>query len=187
MKMKEAKVILYSDPDIVKFVTNVKGWIDNKGRFWGNDEHGEHMARYSSCTHKSCEKCGEIHIISGYCHACHLKKEVDRYAALPRIKWDGETPLYDEASDRWFFDADDIGDLTDEELAAARMVICEPVYAREIQEDYFCDELPNDCMLMDVDEKLADLIEVVNAYIRKRETPLSWTPGKFAVELEITP
>jgi hypothetical protein len=59
------------------------------------------------------------------------------------------------------------------------LVICEPNYAWEINDDYYCDILPEDHTLADVYPELADAIEKVNEMIRKKETPLSWGAGKY--------
>ena len=183
--MKEEKVIRYDSPEAARFVTNMQGWVDAKGYFWGNDSRSEHMARFSSCTIMVCEKCGADYPNHSYCRPCSEKRQIERYNALPKKKWDGETPLYSDAADCWFFDPSELEDYCEEHECireSLRLVICKPVYAREIESDYFCDELPEDQDLDDVDEELADLLEEVNKYIRKREKPLSWRPGKFAVD-----
>jgi len=179
-------MVRYDSPEAAKFVTNIKGWVDIKGHYWGNDSRSEHMARFSSATIMVCEKCGQDYPNHSYCRPCATKHQIERYEAMPKQEWDGETPLYSDAADRWFSDASELAEHCEEYECTAeslRLVICEPVYAREIDESYFCDELPDEQGLMDVDEKLASLLEELNAYIRKRETPLSWTPGKYAAAL----
>ena len=184
--MREKKVIRYDSPEAAKFVTDVKGWVDIKGYFWGNDTRSEHMARFSSATIMICEKCGADYPNHSYCGPCATKHQIERYNPMPRQKWDGETLLYSDAADKWFPEMSEIEEYCEENECtpeSLRLIICEPVYAREIDEDYFCDELPEEQTLMDVDEELANLVEQVNKYIRERKTPLSWTPGKFAAEI----
>ena len=42
--------VMYDADDIVEYRTNIEGWVDKNGRFWGKDEN---MARYHICTHKT--------------------------------------------------------------------------------------------------------------------------------------
>jgi len=195
--MPEKKLIRYDDPEAATWKTGISGWVDRNGRFFGDGKDAEHMARWSSCTHRICEKCGELYEKNGYCWPCHRKKMDAKFNAMPVARWDGETPLYSEANSRFFFDMDEIRDMLEDErddeeaeetLESLRLVICVPCYAREISEDYFCDSFPDDGegdeSLDVIDPELADLVEAVNEYIRKSENPLSWTPGKFRVDLE---
>ena len=53
--MEDKEQILYTSDEVAKHVTNIEGWVDRHGRFWGKDEH---MARWSGCTHIICPSCG---------------------------------------------------------------------------------------------------------------------------------
>lgn len=129
----------------------VTGWTCKTcHRFWGTDEH---MSRYCCATELPCE-CGnrtdKFHI---RCESCRKQREDERWAkALAEAApWDGETPLYSTAIDRYFFDADAIEDyledrddapLTAEDL---RLVLCEPTRPPQFaMEDFLCDNLPDD-------------------------------------------
>jgi hypothetical protein len=196
MNHPDKEIIRYDDPEAATFKTGISGWVDRTGRFFGNGPSAEHMARYSSCTHRICEKCGELYSKNGYCEPCHQKKMDAKFNAMPTQKWDGVTPLYSESWEKFFFDMDEINDMIEdaaadgermETLEDLRLVICKPNYAREIDDEYFGDAFPEDTnsTLSDLDPELAELVEAVNEYIRKQGKPLSWTPGKFRVDLEV--
>jgi len=181
------KQILYTSYEAAKFVTNIEGWVDSNHRFWGKDEH---MARWSGCTHIICPGCGKP-TQKNYtiCSDCREKKAIERYEAKDRLKWDRQTPLYSEAADEYFFDEDQLMDyLADQTFPpgqehvaderSLRLVICEPVYLREIEDDLFDGELPEDGYLpLDIQTALDNL----NILIRE-QGPVSWSPGKYAAE-----
>ena len=89
--------------------------------------------------------------------------------------------------DRAFQDWSEIQDAADEnetEIEDLRLIICEPVFAHEIDpEEYYQDLLPTDeegSLPAEIEEAFGRL----NEAIRACRTPLSWKPGKFAVRLE---
>lgn len=182
------KAIPYDQPDLVRRVT-VTGFVDTSGRFWGEDEH---MARWCSCTHLRCA-CGDL-CEKGWtaCNACHEKKAVERYNALPKTEWDGQSFIYSDAHDCYFDDYDQLIDhlreIQDESPSVTvedlRLVICKPNMAREIDGlDHFSDDLSEDGELP---AELDAALETLNAVIRKTP-PLSWSPGKEAAIVEIDP
>jgi hypothetical protein len=69
-----------------------------------------------------------------------------------------------------------MSDIKPEDL---RLVICEPNYAWEIDEDYYCDILPEDQKLDDCYSELAEAIGKVNELVRKKAKPLSWGAGEY--------
>ena len=40
--------IMYDSPEAAKYLTNLKGWVDINGKYFGNSKDSEHSARYSS-------------------------------------------------------------------------------------------------------------------------------------------
>jgi hypothetical protein len=115
---------------------------------------------------------------------------MERYQAMPFKEWDGETPLTLADDDRYFFSEDDLVSYLDEQDPDAddvRLVICEPNYASEIDEDHFVDDLPPDQGLDEVYPELAAAIEKVNELIRKKEKPLSWGAGKYRTSYTTQP
>lgn len=173
--------ILYSSDRAAKYVTNISGWVDSKGRFWGNDEH---MARYSGCTHIDCKDCGKPIPVRGYtiCSDCREKKNIERYNAMPCIEWDGETPVYSQSDNQYFFDEDELRDYTEDHqcsIDSLRLVICKPNEFRLIDYYYFSDELPEDAELPEEIEMAIDELNMVIS----RQPPVSWSPGEHAVTL----
>jgi len=173
------KQILNTSDEAAKFITNLEGWIDRSGRFWGNDER---MARWSGCTHVICSDCGEP-TPKGYtiCKSCREVKAIKRYEAREHKQWDRKTPLYSETADRYFFSEDDLLDYIDlrGDIQSLRLLICESIYLREVDEDYFNDELPEDGELP---EDVSNVLEDLNKVIRNQK-PVSWFPGKYAAKI----
>ena len=178
--MASIKQILITSDEAAKFVTNIEGWIDRHGRFWGKDEY---MARWSGCTHIICEKC-ERPVLKSYriCDVCREEKAIERYKSKECKQWDGNTPLYSEIAEEYFQDRDDLNDYLDNHECTSqslRLVICEPVYLQQIDEDCFYDDLPEDD---DIPSDVADALEDLNRIIQAHG-PVSWFPGKYAAVL----
>lgn len=170
------QIVMNSSPEAAELKT-VTGWVSRNGHFFGKDER---LARWDGCTHVSCNGCGAaVQKNRTLCEACRTAKEIERYAALPKVGWDGETPLYSEAADEYFFDRQELEDkLYDEDITAEslRLVICTPNYPSQIDYDHWCDDLPEDGELPD---DIADAVTALNEVIKK-SAPLSWSPGKQA-------
>ena len=177
-----SEIILKTSEEAAKFVT-IEGWVDRNGRYWGKDEY---MARWSGCTHIICPECGTA-TPKGYtiCSECREKKAIKRYEAKERKQWDGERPLYSEAADQFFFDDDELMDFMEDspgfqhDIDALRLVICEPIYLRQLDFDHWCDQLDED---VELSEAVMDAIDNLNAVIRD-EGPVSWQPGKFTATI----
>ena len=181
MAIKEdTNQILKTSDEAAKFVTGISGWLDRHGRFFGKEED---MARWSGCTHIICPDCGKP-TPKGYlrCSICREKSAIERYEQMERKEWDGETPLYSESADEYFFSEDELLDYLEsygETKQALRLIICEPIYLRQVDTDYFCDELADDGELP---EAVINALNNLNVVIRD-EDPVSWMPGKYAIDL----
>jgi len=181
--MDDDKMVLSTSDEAAKFLTGLSGWVSRHGIFWGKDEH---MARYDGCTHRPCNNCGKpVEKVTGWmlCDECRKKSDDERFAALERREWDGETPLTLFDGDEYFFERKSLDDFCEEHgttIGKLQLIICEPNYAHEINSDFYCDELPEDQSLDDVAPGLAAKIDEVNAYIRETRPILSWGPSKFA-------
>lgn len=176
------KMILNTSDEAAK-LTTVTGWVSRDGLFYGNDERG---ARWSGCTHVACSNCGEPTNKSWTkCQPCRDKQDREKYASLPRVEWDGSTPLFSHERGEYAFSADDVQNWLDDDLTLEqlRLVVCEPVFARMVDDDYWECELPEDQSMRDVNGDIADAIDALNEEIdkaRKGDNPLSWQPGKHA-------
>lgn len=185
--MKEpARQIDFNSPEAATLKT-VSGWVSRHGRFYGDDER---TARYDGCTHRPCLDCGKtIDRSRTKCVACCEVMAQKTYDARERRPYAGGY-VYSEVLNRFFSDEeslrDEIGDGGDQEsIDGMRLIICDPVYLHEIDDDYFFDELPEDMQLRDVADDVAQAIEQVNQLIRQRRKngqAVSWQPGRYAVD-----
>lgn len=175
--MSDEKIIMYESDEAAVYEERVlKGWwsVDgNTRRFFGEDER---TARYNGCTHRLCE-CGEA-IPKEYirCPACSDEAAAKRWAELPLVEWDGETPICIHRSDQYFWDEDSFFDWcieNDREPESVRLVLCTPNYARQIDEDYWCDDMAEDGELPTY---LGKALATFNDVLSKAE-PLSWSAG----------
>lgn len=166
--------ILPDSPEAASIQT-VTGWVSRNGYFCGKDER---MARYNGSTHSICG-CGAI-IDKSYirCLDCQSLDELDKYNAAKREKWDGKTPLYSATSQKYYFDLEELLEELDEEggtIEGMRLYLCRPTKMREVDPEYWEDELPEETDLKDVasDEILAALAHL-NKLIRENTEPISW-------------
>ena len=177
--MEKSKV-LYTSDEAAKFVTNISGWVDRHGHFYGKDENA---ARYAGCTHIVCQDCGKP-TRKGYliCSDCREKKAIERYKRREKKEWDGKTMLYSDATNDYFQDKDAVEEYIDENgctLESLRLFLCEQVQLRTIEEDYWCDDLPDDGELP---QEVLSALKELNDAIMDAE-PVSWEPGDFAALL----
>ena len=181
--MTNEKIILADSDEAAKFVTGLSGWVDKNGVFWGQLEE---MARYASATHKRCEECKTAIINRVYrcCVDCIEKKDIERYSKLEKKVWDGEVYLYSDRDDVYFSNYQELHDYIDEHqienIDSLRLVICEPEHLRELDADYWADDLPEDAELP---ESVLSTIEALNAALKDAGI-VSWHPGKFAAIIE---
>lgn len=189
----DKKVIMYDSDEAAQPVDPPGLWRSSRGNLFIS----EHSARYDGSTHTRCV-CGEAkekHYTA--CEACRSRIKLVQYLALPFQEWDGETPLYDDASDQYFFSEDSLLDwledvnADDEERNPAdlRLLICEPQYAPEIEvDDLWSDYLDTegDASVKDIDPVLWGMIEGVNKYIREKKVLLSWIAGSVRTALVLT-
>ena len=173
------KIIMFDSPEAATYRTDIKGWVSSDGRFYGGDER---TARWGGCTHQIC-KCGKLHDKHRtICDSCYAKQRTEKYYALPVEKWDGETPLCLWDDDRFFFDEGSLLDwLADqEEGTEVQLVKCKPGRLHYVDEDIWCDDLPEDGELPEeVASKLAELNEAI-----KRAEPVCWWPTNIRIEVE---
>lgn len=179
-KIKENEIVLYSD-DTAAQIKTVTGWVSRDGRFWGNDEH---MARYSGCTHRKCE-CGNV-IERGYikCGSCSNKENEVRYFKMPFKVWDGNSAVYCETCEHYFFNEDELVEYCEENnilLLDLRLVICEENYFNEVDYEYWNDILPDDSD-GDLPKELEDALAALNSVI-KTLPAASYAPGKYRTSI----
>jgi len=157
--MKANATLRYEDAAETVTVT---GWACKTCRRWYGKN--EHVARRCCAKDTPC-KCGgratEGHTT---CDVCLHAAAVDRWLAAPRAPWDGKTPLYSDAANKYFiYDCelldyieesrlDDEGEpsgiegpATAEEVESLRLRICKPVRGRDFNiAEQFEDRLPDE-------------------------------------------
>ena len=169
--------IFKDSKETAKFVTNISGWVDRNGRFFGENED---MARYSGATHKVCEKCGTINKINSYCSPCHEMKRIEKYNSLEKRQWDGKLPLYSDSHDEYFFDDDSLYDYIEERelsIEDLQLRLCKPQPMNTVDEDYFSEEMHED---FEVPKEVVEAIDSLNNLILSQPTQ-TWYPDKYAV------
>ena len=173
---KPNEVIVLEDSPEAASIKTITGWVSRDGRFFGKDER---LARFAGATHRTCAKCGEVHVINGYCHTCRDARENEKFNAMEKQDWNGIDPLVIFDSDIYFFDADDLDNYCAENDVKAhelRLVHCIPNMAREVESDYWEDALPEDG---DIPKEMQEALDILNEAIRKA-APLSWSQGIIA-------
>jgi hypothetical protein len=176
-------MILSTSKEAAQFVTNISGWVSRSGNFWGKDER---MARYDGCTHTLCADCGKpVEKIRGYskCNKCREISDNKLFESYKKQEWDEVTPITIFRGDEYFFDRDSLDEYCEENENTPdklQLLICVPNYVKEINDDIYCDYLPEDRSLDDVAPELAEKIKELNAYIRENNIIISWSPSNIA-------
>lgn len=187
--MKEEKIILESDPEAATYQTGIEGWVSRGGFFHGKDEA---WARITGSTHRKCQTCGNIIEKQSYCQPCHKKFEDEKYAALERVEWDGESPVCTFDGDEFFMHGgmDEVIDYCDEhgcKIEDLQLCHCEPMEMPFIDiDDLFDGHLPDlyDSDARDlVSKEVIDKINDLNALLENHE-PIAWQCSDKAVNLK---
>lgn len=184
MQKDKEVVIPIDSAQAATYKTDIEGWVSSSGIFYGKDEAS---ARYAGCTHTNCRAGGCRNFARKpymYCDSCRERRAEAKYLNRPVVKWDGDTPLYSETLAQYFFNEEALYDYlgTDIDL---KLLICEPVYLREVAEWYWEEQLPETAdMLSDVASKeLLAALDKLNKIISDHK-PIAWTPGESRVDIE---
>lgn len=179
--MKSEKV-MYDSGDAATYRTNIKGWVDNTGLYFGDREDSEHSARYSGCSHRACDCGEEMEKFYTKCPKCRAAREVERYNKKEKKEWNGQDLLYSEAHECYINDLDALHDLiveSESPESELRLVICDPTYLDQIDTDTWTDVMPEDWQDDDLPPKVLEALNNLNAVIEKAPH-VSWFPGKYA-------
>jgi hypothetical protein len=182
--MTDEKIVMYDSPEAAEIKT-LTGWVSRDGHFWGENEH---MARYSGSTHKVCDKCGDVISQRSYCRKCADKREQEKFEAMPREPWDGDSPIYSSHLDKYFFNGDVFDYLEDDEDGLSEedlmLVHCEPIHLHRIDTDIWEDELRTEDDSAEVPDAVQVALDALNESIKKA-APVAWEAGKKAVQLPL--
>lgn len=179
------KIVLPDDPAAAQYRTGIKGWVSRHGRFFGDGDGGERLARIDGCTHTRCKRCGSPNKYTAWrlCPACREQDAIAKFNAMPRAEWDGKAMLFSDEIGEFYADLDEAEDALcgedDITLADLRLIICVPEYVRQLDPADFADDMPDDC---DVPEEVYEAIEAFNEDVAGIVT--GWRPGKYALRLD---
>lgn len=173
-----AEIILNTDDKAAKYLTNIKGWVDINGRYWGSDER---MCRWSSATHIECAGCGKPTLKSHTaCSDCRqTKRDADYYNYKKKPFKDWPIAIHD--SDEYFFCADQLSDYChDNDTSPNKLMLvhCEPNHLGEIDSDLWSDVMPED--EYSLPDEVNNALIALNDAIRASE-PVSFSATKVAV------
>jgi len=166
--------------------TNLSGWVCKTCRkFWGEDNGGEHIARYCCagdlpCKTEGCKSRVQKHTYI-YCQPCLNKRDFKRWLALQEVPWDGKVPLVLDDDDRYFFDEDDLREYAEEHGMKPwelRLVVCveetKPSFDMyDFLQDYLCDGQEDEANWSEIDKTVNDWIV--------EHVPTVWVAGKQRV------
>lgn len=180
---KTVEVIRWEDAAVEVTAT---GWACKKcGRWYGDGESGERAARYCCHNDGPCQTPGCSNRANRrytICRSCQEVNASERWAAMPRVAWDGETPICMFEDDRYFFHEDDLADWMDNNEIAPeqiRLVLCEPDNGPVFDMADYLEE-----HLLEEYELDADAINAtVNEWIRSN-APFCWLPTNKAISVE---
>jgi hypothetical protein len=186
---KDEKVVMYDSPEAATRI-EMPGWKSRYGIFYpGDNASSEHGARWSGCTHMTCE-CGKTYEKGRVrCLFCQAKKDSEEYYALPIAKWDGETPTCDDDRDKYFWDKEQLLDEMYWQLEEAKkrgeepemhVVVCEPHYLHLLDGEEWSDDLADDGELSD---DVGKAIDAFNAVL-KAQGPSCWYPGNERIDMD---
>ncbi|WP_417285319.1 hypothetical protein [Comamonas sp.] len=157
-------------------IQTVTGWVSSDGKFWGNDER---MARYAGSTHRKCENNPDHPPVANNdsCRQCRKERKEQQWQDMPKEAYTPEAfPLHLYATDRYFFDAEDLFYWLKEyniKPEDVRLTKCKPSYPDQIDpNEHFCDIVPEDG---EVPEDVWEAFENLNEVLKKSE-PFSWFP-----------
>jgi len=189
------KQVLYNSDEAAYYKTDISGWVSGRGYFFGDKKDSEHMARYDGCTHVECKYCGEpARKPYTACEVCLEDQRIKRYFKRELVEYDGKSMLYSETLDKYFHDLDDVFDyiydeygengVTDKDLC---LLLCEPVFLRHLDEDYWYDCFPTDGDYeYELPSEVLEAIENLNKVLSDVPPP-SWTPGSKRISIENRP
>lgn len=116
-----ADVIL---PEDERAAVRVEAWADAWGVLWKSEAD----ARQYGTQWKWCSRCGDVCVQSAYrlCAACRSIDDREKWESLPRVAWDGVTPIVEYGGDVYVYDEDDLDDYIERTGDRSPMfVLCE--------------------------------------------------------------
>lgn len=181
--MSEEKVLLFDDPNLVEYRTDLEGWTGPDRLYYGKGEGGERRARYGNSTHRKCE-CGEIFIKNSFCRPCSNKKSRENFLKLEEVEWDGQSMMCERNGDRFFSDMEDVLEYCEEneiEIEDLELMHCEKsvriseINIDELNEDYGTEDGRG---VSEWHPEIAEKVKELNELIRNVEPKLWFQTNK---------
>lgn len=178
------KIIMYDSPEAGRLVTVTVWEIDDPNGIIYTPK--EETARYNNCTHKTCD-CGKpMQKYYTKCEDCRAISARERYMALPFEEWDLIKPVCTVDADKYFFNEEDIIEyMEEEEINNLDLLICKPNEWKQIGEDYWSDQMPEDSD-GELPDSMQKALDGLNAII-KTLPPQSYSRGKIRTQYILTP
>lgn len=177
--MSDQIVILPDSPDAATHRSDIRGWIDRHGKFFGDEPDSERLARWSGSTHSECE-CGAITKKSWTkCDACRENSRHERWLKMPVGEWDGNGIIYSDILNEYleYWEVEE----KEKEMGPLDLILCDPVKLRLIDEECWCDELALEDGYAELPEHVLNAIKALNKEIEKMK-PVTFQPGKYRIE-----
>lgn len=176
------EIILIDSDKAAKFVTDISGWVNSKGHFYGNNEHA---ARYDGCTHTYCKECGAIcQKYYTLCENCRSVKQDDKYSSMQQ-KHDPDCEYYySYVTDEYYTYEDLIYLYQNAELdhpSKLQLILTTPEfgYNYTLTDEYFSDITCDDSVYIPAD--IQDAMDEFNRILMRNKTPFSYSPSKYRV------
>jgi transcription elongation factor Elf1 len=164
-----------------------------KGKFYWHDT--DLAARKSFANVYTCPECHEENIsIGSYrCHSCQEKLEAERYNSFPEDDLKS-FPVYSRFADKFFYSAEEIDEYIEDcnyikittlggggmiTLDTLKLVHCKEEFLRQVDEDYWGGEFPEDGTIEDY-PAIAEALDNLNTLIRLHPA-ISYFPTEVRV------
>ncbi len=184
MKTDTEEIVMFDSDDAAREVSLTidgkevsKGWLSRGNFFFQN----EYTARYSGCTHKTCECGGRMTREYTICESCRFKKMQDKFKAMESKPYDG-SPVTDFDGDTYFFSEEEIDDYCEEHETTKQelmLVFCTENYLTQIDSSIWEDLLPSDGdgeLPKEVEDKMKELNDVIS-----KQAAISYSPANIRV------
>jgi hypothetical protein len=176
------KKIMFESDEAAQYKT-VQGWVSSTGQFFGDDER---TARWAGSTHQLCECGNEFERGRIRCKSCQAKKDLDDYEALPKVVWDGESPLYSDTTEKYYFRGEILDEIEDDgkkDWDYYRLFHCDPVRLHQIDESEWEDELDTEDDSAEIPNGVRKALDALNEEIGKAD-PVAWMQSKRTAILD---
>jgi len=169
-------IILQSSDEAATRRAIPEGWVSRHGRYYGDDEK---LARWDGSTHNVCACGNVVEKMYTACAECRAILQKERYDNRQEKEWNGTDVLYSDAFDFYLYpEEEDLYEHCEEHDCAPedlQLLICDKVFPRKLEEEYFYDDLPEEG---DMPAELLDAISEFNERVSKMP-PMCWQPSKY--------